>query len=131
MRNGRPLSAGALKLRQVTMPGAPYPQDLSREPGRGKSIRSLTTRPIILPDEQKTVQVVSGTVVHRAVIATTAEAAAANIYNEPTKSQKHRRHWEDRPLSQHDRASFVSWCPQPSAVGPVPRQPGFLINLTP
>ena len=26
---------------------------------------------------------------------------------------------------------FVGWSPQPSAVGPVPHQPGFLINLPP
>src|SRR5271166_5632200 len=32
-------------------------------------------------------------------------------------------------LTQNDRASFVGWCPQPSAVGPVPHQPGFLIVL--
>jgi len=31
-------------------------------------------------------------------------------------------------LTQNDRASFVGWCPQPSAVGPVPHQPGFLIK---
>ena len=30
-----------------------------------------------------------------------------------------------------DRASFVGWCPQPSAVGPVPHQPGFRITFTP
>ena len=30
-------------------------------------------------------------------------------------------------LTQNDRASFVGWSPQPSAVGPVPPQPGFLI----
>ena len=34
-------------------------------------------------------------------------------------------------LTQNDRASFVGWCPQPSAVGPVPHQPGFLIVLRP
>ena len=34
-------------------------------------------------------------------------------------------------LTQNDRASFVGWCPQPSAVGPVPHQPGFLIDLCP
>ena len=34
-------------------------------------------------------------------------------------------------LTQNDRASFVGWSPQPSAVGPVPHQPGFLINLHP
>ena len=34
-------------------------------------------------------------------------------------------------LTQNDRASFVGWSPQPSAVGPVPHQPGFLINFTP
>jgi len=34
-------------------------------------------------------------------------------------------------LTHNDRASFVGWCPQPSAVGPVPYQPGFLINLRP
>ena len=28
-----------------------------------------------------------------------------------------------------DIASFVGWCPQPSAVGPVPPQPAFLIVL--
>src|SRR5208283_3305338 len=32
-------------------------------------------------------------------------------------------------LTQNDRASFVGWSPQPSAVGPVPHQPGFLIDL--
>jgi hypothetical protein len=30
-------------------------------------------------------------------------------------------------LTQNDRASFVGWRPQPSAVGPVPHQPGFLM----
>ena len=34
-------------------------------------------------------------------------------------------------LTQNDIASFVGWSPQPSAVGPVPHQPGFLINLRP
>jgi len=34
-------------------------------------------------------------------------------------------------LTQNDRASFVGWSPQPSAVGPVPHQTGFLINLPP
>ena len=34
-------------------------------------------------------------------------------------------------LTQNDRASFVGWSPQPSAVGPVPHQPGFFINLHP
>jgi len=34
-------------------------------------------------------------------------------------------------LTQNDSASFVGWCPQPSAVGPVPHQPGFRITLTP
>jgi hypothetical protein len=34
-------------------------------------------------------------------------------------------------LTQNDRASFVGWSPQPSAVGPVPHQPGFLIDLCP
>ena len=34
-------------------------------------------------------------------------------------------------LMQNDRASFVGWNPQPSAVGPVPHQPGFLIDLGP
>ena len=34
-------------------------------------------------------------------------------------------------LTQNDRASFIRWSPQPSAVGPVPHQPGFLINLRP
>src|SRR5208337_2227452 len=34
-------------------------------------------------------------------------------------------------LTQNDIASFVGWRPQPSAVGPVPHQPGFLINLRP
>ena len=34
-------------------------------------------------------------------------------------------------LTQNDRASFAGWNPQPSAVGPVPHQPGFLINLRP
>jgi hypothetical protein len=32
-------------------------------------------------------------------------------------------------LTQNDIASFVGWRPQPSAVGPVPHQPGFLIVL--
>src|SRR5271166_2956872 len=32
-------------------------------------------------------------------------------------------------LTQNDIASFVGWSPQPSAVGPVPHQPGFLIVL--
>src|SRR5208337_4616530 len=32
-------------------------------------------------------------------------------------------------LTQNDRASFAGWSPQPSAVGPVPHQPGFLIVL--
>jgi hypothetical protein len=32
-------------------------------------------------------------------------------------------------LTQNDRASFVGWSPQPSAVGPVPHQPGFFIDL--
>jgi len=32
-------------------------------------------------------------------------------------------------LTQNGRASFVGWCPQPSAVGPVPHQPGFFIVL--
>jgi len=31
-------------------------------------------------------------------------------------------------LTQNDRASFVGWSPQPSAVGPVRHQPGFLIT---
>ncbi len=31
-------------------------------------------------------------------------------------------------LTQNDIASFVGWCPQPSAVGPVPHQTGFLIR---
>ena len=34
-------------------------------------------------------------------------------------------------LTQYDRASFAGWIPQPSAVGPVPHQPGFLITFTP
>jgi len=34
-------------------------------------------------------------------------------------------------LTQKDIASFVGWSPQPSAVGPVPHQPGFLIDLRP
>ena len=34
-------------------------------------------------------------------------------------------------LTQNDIASFVGWNPQPPAVGPVPHQPGFLINLRP
>ena len=34
-------------------------------------------------------------------------------------------------LTQNDRASFAGWSPQPSAVGPVPHQPGFLIDLRP
>ena len=34
-------------------------------------------------------------------------------------------------LTQNDIASFVGWSPQPSAVGPVPHQPGFLINFSP
>ncbi len=34
-------------------------------------------------------------------------------------------------LTQNDRASFVGWNPQPSAVGPVPHQPGFLIESRP
>ena len=33
-------------------------------------------------------------------------------------------------LTQNNRASFVGWSPQPSAVGPVPHQPGFLITWT-
>ena len=32
-------------------------------------------------------------------------------------------------LTQNDIASFVGWSPQPSAVGPVPHQPGLLIVL--
>src|SRR5208337_3633823 len=32
-------------------------------------------------------------------------------------------------LTQNDIASFAGWRPQPSAVGPVPHQPGFLIVL--
>jgi hypothetical protein len=32
-------------------------------------------------------------------------------------------------LTQNDRASFVGWSPQPSAVGPGPHQPGFFIDL--
>jgi len=32
-------------------------------------------------------------------------------------------------LTQKDIASFVGWNPQPSAAGPVPHQPGFLIVL--
>ena len=36
-----------------------------------------------------------------------------------------------RGLTQNDIASFVAWSPQPSAVGPVPHQPEFLINLCP
>src|SRR5271165_2811688 len=32
-------------------------------------------------------------------------------------------------LTRNDRASFVGWSPLPSAVGPVPHQPGFLIVL--
>ena len=36
-----------------------------------------------------------------------------------------------RVLTQNDRASFVGWNPQPSAVGPVPHQPGFFIAFTP
>jgi len=32
-------------------------------------------------------------------------------------------------LTQNDIASFVGWSPQPSAVGPVPDQPGFFIVL--
>jgi len=31
-------------------------------------------------------------------------------------------------LTLNDRASFVGWRPQPSTVGPVPHQPGFLIK---
>jgi len=34
-------------------------------------------------------------------------------------------------LAQNDRARFVGWRPQPSAVGPVPHQPGFCIELRP
>jgi len=34
-------------------------------------------------------------------------------------------------LTQNDRASFFGWSPQPSAVGPVPPQPGFRITFTP
>ena len=34
-------------------------------------------------------------------------------------------------LTQNDRASFVGWNPQPSAVGPVPHEPGFRITFTP
>jgi hypothetical protein len=34
-------------------------------------------------------------------------------------------------LTQHDRASFAGWSPQPSAVGPVRHQPGFLTTFTP
>jgi len=30
---------------------------------------------------------------------------------------------------KEDMASFVGWSPQPSAVGPVPHQPGFFIVL--
>ena len=32
-------------------------------------------------------------------------------------------------LMQNDRASFAGRSPQPSAVGPVPHQPGFFIVL--
>ncbi len=31
-------------------------------------------------------------------------------------------------LTCNARASFAGWNPQPSAVGPVPHQPGFLIT---
>ena len=34
-------------------------------------------------------------------------------------------------LTWNDRASFGGWSPQPSAVGPVPHQPGFFIAFTP
>ncbi len=34
-------------------------------------------------------------------------------------------------LTQNDIASFVGWSPQPSAVSPVPHQPGFLIESRP
>ena len=34
-------------------------------------------------------------------------------------------------LTQNDRARVVGWSPQPSAVGPVPHQPGFFIAFTP
>ncbi len=34
-------------------------------------------------------------------------------------------------LTQDNRASFAGWNPQPSAVGPVPRQPGFRITFPP
>ncbi len=36
-----------------------------------------------------------------------------------------------RGLTQNDRVSFAGWSPQPSAVGPVPHQPGFFIAFTP
>ncbi len=32
-------------------------------------------------------------------------------------------------VTQNDRASLVGWNPQPSAVGPVPHQPGFFIGF--
>ena len=34
-------------------------------------------------------------------------------------------------LTQNDIASFVGCSPQPSAVGPVTHQPGFLISFSP
>ena len=34
-------------------------------------------------------------------------------------------------LTQYDTASFAGWSRQPSALGPSPHQPGFLINLHP
>src|SRR5271166_3583503 len=34
-------------------------------------------------------------------------------------------------LTQNDRASFVGWSPQPSAVGPVPHQPGVFHSFYP
>jgi len=34
-------------------------------------------------------------------------------------------------LTRNDRARFVGWCPKFSAVGPVPHQPGFLIDFAP
>ncbi len=34
-------------------------------------------------------------------------------------------------LTQNDRARYVGWSPLPSAVGPIPPQPGFFIAFTP
>ena len=48
-------------------------------------------------------------------------------YGDPEQVRK----LADWGLTQNDIASFVGWCPQPSGVGPVPHQPGFLIVLRP